>query len=60
MRQGQKWRLSKCYGGGRLFWLAITVNLTQSRIIWEERLSVEELPRADWPVGITIEDCLVN
>lgn len=41
---------------GPVCWLALTVNLTQSRIIGEESLH-EGLPRSGWLVGTTVRDC---
>lgn len=31
------------------------ISLTQRRVIWEERASVEELPPSDWPVALYVE-----
>jgi hypothetical protein len=45
----------------RVSWLAL-INSTQTRIIWEEENSIEELPPSDWPVGMSVghfpnDDC---
>lgn len=34
--------------------LVIFYQLTQSRVTWENRMSVKELPPTDWPVGKSI------
>lgn len=33
-----------------------SVNLVQARHVWEEGLSVEELPLSDWPVDMPLMD----
>ena len=46
-------RLQVCKGRRSV----LIVNLTQTRVTWEESLS-EELSRSGWPVGTCVEDCL--
>lgn len=43
---------------GSMRGLVIIVGLTQLRIIWQE--SLNELPRAGWSEGTSVEDSLVN
>lgn len=38
--------------------LVFTVSLTQTSVTWEERVSVEELPVSDWPLGMSVGNCL--
>lgn len=33
--------------------------MIQTRVPGEERTSVEDLPRSDWPVGLSVEHCLL-
>lgn len=32
-------------------WLVLIVNLSQTRVTWEQRTSTEELLSTNWPVG---------
>lgn len=34
------------------------INLTQPRVSWEEGTSTEKLPKSDWPVAMSVNDCL--
>jgi hypothetical protein len=34
----------------------VFVSLTQTRVIWEEGITVEEFPPSDWHTGIFLSD----
>lgn len=40
------------------YWLAVIVNLTQSRVNWGEGTLIEELPKSDWSVLQSVSECL--
>lgn len=37
----------------RLFWL-LFFKLTQTRVTWDEKISVEKLPPPDWPKALSL------
>lgn len=40
-------------------WLTLTVSLTNKKLgFFKKGVSVEELPQPDWPVGLSVGDCL--
>ena len=38
----------------------IFVNIIQPRVIWEGRITIEELPPSDWPAGMYVRHFLIN
>lgn len=39
-------------------WLVFNVNLTQSRVMWKEGISIEALPKSDWYMALDVINSL--
>lgn len=37
-----------------VYWLISIVTLTQPRVSWEEKISIEKMLRLEWPMAISV------